>query len=412
MKPFFYSLIACLLGQIATAADPPAIDPPNYDEAAIPEYTLPDSLTFEDGTPVTSAEQWPKRRAEILNLFSEHIYGFVPEGVSNQIFPTVRKEIDFLDGTATLKEVRIHFAKADGPFMDLMIVAPKGVEKGSPTFLGYNFGGNHITHPSTEISLPESWMRPSRTPGAVVDDKATEVGRGSTTRWPLQKFIDNQMALATIYYGDVDPDFDDGFENGVHSLFGKPEKPTEWGSIATWAWALSRALDYLETEPLCDAEKVAVFGHSRLGKTSLWAGATDERFAMVISNNSGCGGAALNRRRIGERVARINTSFPHWFNDKFNDYNENENALPVDQHQLMALMAPRPLHIGSASEDLWADPKGEYLAGAHATPVYELLGKQGMGKDIRYHLRAGKHGVTDFDWDQYINTFKTEVLAD
>ncbi|MDF1815770.1 MAG: acetylxylan esterase [Verrucomicrobiales bacterium] len=406
MKLLLLSLFVCLAGYSSAEEEPPI-----YDEDKVPEFTLPDTLVFEDGTPVTNPADWEIRRAEILNLFAEHVYGHVPKGISNEIFPAVRKEIDFLEGKATLKEIRIHFAKPDGPFMDLLLIAPKGTERGSPTFLGYNFGGNHIIHPSTEISLPESWMRKSKVKGAVVDDKATEKGRGTSTRWPVEKFIDQGIALATIYYGDVDPDFDDGFENGVHALFGKPEV-NEWGSIGTWAWALSRALDYLETDPLSDAGKVAVFGHSRLGKTSLWAGATDPRFAMVISNDSGCGGAALSRRRFGERVARINTSFPHWFNDKFPAYNENENALPVDQHQLMALIAPRALCVGSASEDQWADPKGEYLSAAGADPVYQLLGKQGLGKEIRYHLRAGKHDVTDFDWDQYINTFKTEVIGE
>ena len=380
-------------------------DPPNYEESKVPKFDLPDPLVFENGTPVNSAAQWEERRAELLQLFNEHVYGSVPSQVSNEIFPKVRKEIEFLDGKATLKEIRIHFAKPDGPHMDLLLVSP-GPD--APAFLGYNFGGNHTVHPSTEISLPESWMRNSRTEGAVVDNKPTEIGRGTSTRWPLKRFVERGFALATIYYGDVDPDFDDGFENGVHSHFGKP-KETEWGSIGTWAWALSRALDYLEKDPLCNAKRVAVFGHSRLGKTSLWAGANDPRFTMVISNNSGCGGAALSRRRFGERVARINTSFPHWFNDRFPTYNDKEKSLPVDQHQLIALIAPRPVHIASATEDRWADPKGEYLAGYHAAPVYQLLGKQGLGKEIRYHLRTGKHDVTDFDWEQYMNTFEAEV---
>ncbi len=404
MKNLIAAFSTSLLIQISGAMDPVI-----YDEAKVPSFTLPDPLVFESGIPVKSPADWIKRRKEILDLFTDHIYGSVPQNVTNEIFPKVIKEVDFLEGKAVLKEIRIHFAKADGPSMNLLLIAPKGAEGGSPTFLGYNFGGNHTIHPTTEISLPDSWVPDRKRDGTVVNNQATDKGRGTSTRWPVEKFVANGITLGTIYYGDVDPDFDDGFENGVHSLFGRP-KGSEWGTIATWAWALSRALDYLETDPLCDAKKVAVFGHSRLGKTSLWAGATDERFAMVISNNSGCGGAALNRRRFGERVERINTTFPHWFNDRFPEYNENENALPIDQHQLMALMAPRPLHIGSASEDLWADPKGEYLSGLLASPVYELLGRQGMGKDIRYHLRTGKHDVTDFDWDQYINTFKAEVI--
>lgn len=401
-----------------------AEEPVIYDEAKVPAYTLPDPLRFENGEAVETAADWSKRRAEFLGLFEAHVYGKTPVGRPDGMHFEPRKKIDsFLEGKATLEEVRIHFQEGnEGPFVDVLLIKPaKAAAGGSPAFVGVNFTGNHGVHPSTEITLSTSWMRESNEPekkGQVIDHRSTEASRGNqSSRWPLEKIVDAGCALATFYYGDIDPDFDDGFENGIHALFGKPG-PAEWGSIGAWAWGASRVMDYLETDAAIDSKKVAVMGHSRLGKTALWAGAQDERFAMVISNNSGCGGAALSRRRFGERVGRINTSFPHWFADTFIQYNENEAALPVDQHQLIALIAPRLVYVASAVEDEWADPRGEFLSAVHAGPVYELLGKKGLGvtempelnvavgESIRYHIRSGKHDVTDYDWEQYLRAIR------
>jgi hypothetical protein len=396
-----------------------------YDEAKVPPYTLPDPLRFEDGTPVANPEDWKKRRGELMDLFANQVYGKTPVGRPEAMRFEPRKKItDFLGGKATLEEIRIHFSgEENGPFLDLLLIKPNLIpESGVPTFLTLNFGGNHTLHPSPEIFLSTAWMRSSSEDikeGLVLDNRATEKSRGSAiSRWPVEKLIDAGTALASFYYGDIDPDFDDDFGNGIHALFGKP-KPDEWGSIGAWAWGASRAMDYLETDKSIDQKRVAIFGHSRLGKTALWAGAQDQRFSLVISNNSGCGGAALSRRRFGERVGRINTSFPHWFADTFVQYNENEAALPVDQHQLIALIAPRMVYVASAVEDEWADPKGEFLGAKHAESVYELLGKNGLGVEeqpalntpvgdsVRYHIRTGKHDVTDYDWEQYIRAIKS-----
>lgn len=395
----------------------------NYDESKIPAFTLPDPLQTEDGKPVTDAKTWESiRRPELLKLFTEQVYGRAPAPcqIAHRLVST--KE-DAIDGKAIRREVDVFFGKADdAPAMRLLIYTPKSVGH-APAFVGLNFQGNHSVDADPSISLNTNWVRAKS--GTTNKNRATEAARGvASSRWPIEMLIDRGYALVTIYYGDIDPDFDDGFENGIHGAM-KSETESipageKWGSIAAWSYGLSRALDYLQEDDHIDGGRVAVIGHSRLGKTSLWAGASDTRFKLVISNDSGCGGAALSRRAIGETVGRINTSFPHWFCDNYTQYNLHEDECPVDQHQLIALMAPRAVYVASASGDKWADPKGEFLAAVGADPVYRLLGTDGMGGSappsempaadhpikqgtIGYHLRTGKHDLTPYDWKQYLD---------
>jgi hypothetical protein len=390
-------------------------------ESKVPSYTLPDPLVLSNGASVKDPETWQSlRRPEILRLFEEHVYGKVPSAAVKTKFKRTGRWKDALNGKATMKEVTATFSSTRGSQqMRMLIFIPNNRSGSVPAFVGYNFYGNQTIHPDPRISIDDHWVRNNNDFG-MENNRPTEKSRGvRVNRWPVETIIDRGYALIAIYYGDIDPDFDDGFQNGIQSLFYKDgqDKPAddEWGSIGAWAWGLSRAMDYFEKDPGIDEKKVAVIGHSRLGKTSLWAGARDERFALVISNDSGCGGAALSRRRFGETVEMVNRNFPHWFCDNFNQYNNNEDALPVDQHMLISLMAPRPVYVASAEEDLHADPHGEFLAARHASPVYQLLGTEGLPADkmpevnqpvagtIGYHIRSGKHDITDYDWGQYLN---------
>lgn len=411
---FASCLSLCTLA-VAVAAPPPA----NYDEEKIPAYTLPRPLLFENGSPVATPADWPRRRSEIMRLLQDQMYGFMPD--RPMILRTVTRESGpAFDGKALRKQVRIWFAVEDkGPFIDVLLYLPK-TDKPAPAFVGLNFNGNHTVHADPAILLTESWVREKNLTGKPVENpgnRATDASRGAGAEdWQAEYLVSRGYALATAYCGDIDPDFDDGFKNGVHALFpeASPRPGNAWGTVCAWAWGLSRIMDVLQTDPAINACKVAVMGHSRLGKTALWAGATDERFALVISNNSGCGGAALSKRIYGEAVANVCANFPHWFCANYARYANNEQALPFDQHELLACVAPRALYVASAEEDRWADPKGEFLSLLNAAPVYAFLDAGSLpatdmpavnqpvtGLLLGYHCRTGKHDVTRYDWERY-----------
>ena len=384
-------------GTIIAAEDPPATwtanpeimeaaakrnPAANYVEANVPSYTLPDPLAAADGTRVT-AQTWPRRRAQILELFRAHVYGRTPVSRPENIaFKTIEEDARDLEGRANRRLVQISFDTPHaGRFaFPFQLYLPNDAKEPVPVIVLLQFQG--LTDPATPLLIERGY-------GLAILDRT---------------------ALAR--------DDKDNYRDGVINAFsgGEPLAPASWRAIAAWAWGASRVVDYLETDPAVDPKRIGVAGHSRMGKTALWAGASDERFSIVLSNNSGCGGAALSRRAFGETVERINTSFPHWFCENFQRYNGREAELPVDQHMLIALIAPRQVYVTSADEDLWADPRGEFLSCLHADPVFRLLGVAGLQADqmpplerpiatghIGYHIRSGRHAFMPYDWQQFLD---------
>lgn len=389
-------------------------------ESLIPPYTLPDPLVMVDGRYVKNVRMWfEQRRPEILELFKNNVFGQTPSQTFPMSYTVTSVNDHVLYGIGSRKEVKIGLVeKMDAPTMALLIYLPNNAKKRGkkvPLFLGLNFYGNHTIHKDTAITITRNWIPND----SVTRGRTPDMLRGiQSSSWPIEFILRHGYGLATVYCGDIVPDRNNTFDQCIIKWL--PEHETgnplgdSWGAIGGWAWGLSRAMDYLERDTYIDSNKIIVIGHSRLGKAALWAGAQDKRFAMVISNESGCGGAALFRRKLGETVAQINSSYPHWFCDNFKHYNDKESDLPIDQHELIGLIAPRPVYVASAQLDLHADPMGEFLAAKNANPVYRLLGTVGLPADvlppinrpvmgnIGYHIRKGYHGITSFDWAQFI----------
>ena len=408
--PYLFSMVVLSFCMFAAGAQPKEF---NSDESTIAPYVLPDPLLTQTGRRVRNKRQWERvRRPELYSLFEGEMFGKMPGRPRDMHFKVLSVDGQALGGIATRKEVAVYFNASDTSYMTLLMYVPNDRKGPVPAFMAINAKGNHTTGTDTDISLPspEQVRRYGR--------KYKPSERGVNQRkWPYEYILSNGYAVVTFYKGDVDPDFHDGFRNGVHAAVDgdAPRQPDSWGTVAAWSWGLSRALDYIETDGDIDSRRVAVLGHSRLGKAALWAGASDQRFALVISNNSGCCGAALSRRTIGETVARLNRTFSHWFCENYKKYGDNEASLPFDQHELIALIAPRPVYVASASQDLWADPKGEMLGLVNAVPVYGLYGYEGITREelppvntpvvsdiMGYHLREGKHDVLLYDWEQYV----------
>ena len=388
--------------------------PVNYDEARVGTYTLPDPLVLSSGQPVKNAGTWSnKRRPELLRLFEENQFGKSPGRPSALHFEASDKGTPVFDGKAIRKQVTVYFTKDNsGPRMDLLLYLPANTSKPVPVLLNLSFTANSNAVDDPGIKPGEIWNREKKRVPVVRDARF-----GSLKVMP---FIEQGIGVATIYYGDIDPDFIGGTPFGIRAVYMKPGQtdraPNEWGAIGAWAWGLSRALDYFETDRSVDAKRVAIIGVSRLGKTVLWAGANDPRFAMVIASCSGEGGGSLSRRNYGETIKHLTeaTRFPFWFAPRYAEFGDRVSDFPVDSHMLLALIAPRPVLLQTGDNDAWADPRGEFLAAVAAEPVFKLLGKDGPGTNqmpaagqpilntLGYFMHAGGHGTIPSDWDVFL----------
>lgn len=396
--------------------------PVNYNEAKAGTYTLPDPLTMNDGKKVTSADEWmKKRRPEILRMYQEIQFGKAPGKPASLHFDVFDKGTPVFSGSAIRKQVTVYFAKDTSHKMDLLIYLPVTGKKPAPLLLTVSFVPNCLAVDDPDVKKGFMWTR---------DGKKVPAAQTAFRKFDVQKFINNGIGVALVYYGDIEPDFAGGLPFGIRSQYlgasGNPA-PDEWGAIAAWAWGLSRAMDYFETDKDIDAKKVVVTGASRLGKTALWTGAEDQRFAMVIASISGEGGAALSRRNFGETIAHITapSRYLYQFAANYHNYSNKVDQLPMDAHMLVALIAPRPLLLQTGSTDFWSDPRGEFESARAAAPVYKLFGKAGPGSHefpapgdttllnpLGYYMHEGGHTVLPTDLDVFVTFIKKYLLAD
>jgi hypothetical protein len=368
----------------------------NYEESQVGQVELPDVLASAKGR-VRDAKAWASRRAEIRELFRQHVYGRSPGPPDQLRFEVVERNDRAMEGAATLERIAVlssHQTRTHRFELTLFL-------------------------PNSPRRVPLLLLLNNR-PAANTDPSRKE----KSGFWPAEQVVARGYGIAALQVGDLAPDDKDKFREGVIRLFeGTTEgaRPGDaWAALAAWGWGASRAMDYFVTHPRIDAARVGVIGHSRGGKAALWAGAEDERFALVISNESGEGGAALTRRNFGETLARITESFPHWFAGNYRAYAGRVASLPVDQHMLLSLVAPRALYVASADEDLWSDPRGEFLSLAHTSPVFALWGDRAIeprgmpaleqpviSGRRGYHIRRGPHNLTPYDWDRFVDFAKT-----
>jgi hypothetical protein len=395
--------------------------PVNYQEEQVGTYTLPDVLVCADGKRVNNRDLWvKKRRPELIKLFEEIQFGKMPPPPSALRFEVFDKGTLAFNGKALRKQVTVYLAKAAEHKMNLLIYLPAQVRKPVPLLLNISFAaGNQLTD-DPGVLIGDIWRDGKKL-------KADQPGRFGKIN--IEQFIDAGIGFATVYYGDIEPDFIDGIKYGIRGLYLKPgqTKPgaDEWGAISAWAWGLSRVMDYFATDKQIDSRRIALQGASRLGKTVLWAGAHDTRFKMVIGSISGEGGAAISRRNYGETIQHITdpSRYYYQFAANYHSYAGNVQQLPIDAHMLVALMAPRPLLLQTGSTDFWSDPKGEFLAAVAAEPVYKLFGEKGPGTSVMpaagdtslllnrlgYFMHDGGHTVLAEDWTHFIAYMKKHL---
>ena len=405
-------------------------------DALPPSSGYPDPLVMFDGSPVTSAEHWrEQRRPELIALFEHYMYGKAPPPPPDLRFAVDHVDKAALGGKATRKLVTLRFGPEGTPPVSLLLVVPNRRPGPAPVFVGLNFAGNHTVMHDPAIPLTRAWVNDQWSGGndgrAHDDQRGIRAPGGNRPRWWIERAVERGYAVATLYAGEISPDRADGdhaFTDGVHRAYFAPGQtrpgPHEWATIAAWAWGLQRAADYLVQDGAIDPHRLIAVGHSRLGKTALLAAAFDERFALVIPSQAGCGGTAPSRTEFGETVERINRSFPHWFTDTFKRFGGQVDRLPFDQHALIALVAPRPVLLTNASDDTWANPRGQFDMLLAAAPVYRLLGVPNpvapaafpaenvlVDSRLGYFIRPGGHDMGQTEWDAWL-AFADKHLPD